>query len=407
MFQGSFCRMGVLVLSGILGGLSGCSRSQAAEEDSTPGAAPAAVASATPAACVFPEDYPVRLVSVEVDPVYDAMLEPRPEGWLGSDVAESIPLSPEKTLWLFGDTLIGKIADGKRDKAYEFINSTIGIQDRTQPPPGNIEFHWGREGGLSRSFFPHQPGTAGQFYWVCTGALLRGELFLLAYPIKYSTEGWIDDTVMIRVPNPQDPPEQWIQKAYVLGLGDDRQGFLSGLFVEEPYLYCLGRDQGSMVLARVLIDDLVAGKLGEAFEFWVEGDAGAEWGAKPESLVPLFRPGVTETALQFEPDWGLYICTTYFPSRPGIYITVAPALTGPWSEPTCVYQVPEHGVSFPIISYAVRPHPELSRKAGELILSYATNAFKAMEPLFTEEGLRIYYPRFLRVQLEPAESGEE
>jgi hypothetical protein len=63
--------------------------------------------------------------------------------------------------------------------------------------------------------------------------------------------------------------------------------------------------------------------------------------------------------------------------------------------------VPEHHrFSFPIISYAVRQHPELSTKPGEVVLSYATNVAKSMAELFTEEGKDLYVLRFLRVQLE-------
>ena len=40
---------------------------------------------------------------------------PYASGWLGGDGAYSIPLSPTRTLWLFGDTFIG--ADGQADRA--------------------------------------------------------------------------------------------------------------------------------------------------------------------------------------------------------------------------------------------------------------------------------------------------
>ena len=32
---------------------------------------------------------------------------PYRQGWLGGDAAYSVPLSPGRTLWLFGDTFIG------------------------------------------------------------------------------------------------------------------------------------------------------------------------------------------------------------------------------------------------------------------------------------------------------------
>jgi hypothetical protein len=35
-----------------------------------------------------------------------------------------------------------------------------------------------------------------------------------------------------------------------------------------------------------------------------------------------------------------------------------------------------------------------------MVITYETNAPGDTSPLFTEEGLQIYYPRFIRVQLE-------
>ena len=54
----------------------------------------------------------------------------------------------------------------------------------------------------------------------------------------------------------------------------------------------------------------------------------------------------------------------------------------------------------PIMSYAVRQHPELSTKTGEIILTYATNTPRSESELFTAEGKEIYVHRFVRVQLE-------
>jgi hypothetical protein len=84
---------------------------------------------------------------------------------------------------------------------------------------------------------------------------------------------------------------------------------------------------------------------------------------------------------------GLYYCFTYRAYEPSIYLTTAPSLTGPWPAPVCIYEIPEHeSVSFDIISYAVRPHPELSTQAGEIVLTYATNASGSIAPLFTGKG---------------------
>ena len=54
------------------------------------------------------------------------MAEPAPDldalfqttnGWIGSDGDYSIQLNSSTTLWLFGDTVIGQVRDGKRINA--------------------------------------------------------------------------------------------------------------------------------------------------------------------------------------------------------------------------------------------------------------------------------------------------
>lgn len=352
-----------------------------------------------PAPCI-PPDYPVKLISVEVDPVYDLMLYPRASGWIGSDVAHSIRLSPEKNLWLFGDTLVGTVTNGKRDTGAAFINNSIAIQDLTSAPPNNVQFYWGP---ATTSFFAHQSGTPGNFYWPTMGTMIGNELFIFCYSvIPGGSLGFsLDNATLIRIPNPLAPPQQWIKRAFDLGINNSIMGFHSAVIVEEPYLYMMGYDgRGNMVLARAATADLLAGRLSEVFEYWVQGENGPHWDVAPINLVPLFSPSNTETNIHYEPAWDRYFVTTYNPFTPTIYLTTATELTGPWSKPICIYEIPEHEtVSFDIISYAVRPHPELSTRPGELIISYVTNSLGSIAPLFTEEGLAVYYPRFIRVQL--------
>ena len=355
----------------------------------------------------FSEETGLELTAVEVHPVYENMLSPQAVGWLGSDVAHSIPLSATQNLWLFADTLLGTVTDGSRDGGGTFINSSIGIQDLTQDPPGNVEFHWGPG---NTSFFPHQPGTTGDYYWPTNGFLYEEELFIYCFSVTggglgFSTVG----TTLIRVPNPHDPPDEWIRQAVDLGIGDDHQGFHSAVFLEDPYVYLMGFDDAGgrrMVLARTLIADVVAGATSDAYEFWTEGALGAEWSEDKNDLITLFTPGVTEAGIQYDPALDLYFCTTYNVFGPEIFLSTASELTGPWSEPACVHSVPEHAIEIEgdVISYAVRPHPELSTQPGEIVLTYATNLFGAFFPLFTKPGYEFYWPRFVRIQVEGRES---
>ena len=350
------------------------------------------------------ESAPLRVVSIGPDRVYRDMLGLRTNGWLGSDVGESIVLSPDKTLWLFGDTFISALTNGVRVGGGPMINSTIAIQNRKQPPPDCLTFYWKQKDGKPASFFPHQNGTPGDYYWVTKGVMLHGELFLWAWCITSAGEkagGFREmGSALIRVTNPLDPPERWVQKVFPLALvpGDT---FQTALVVKAPYLYLYGVVRPrQMALARVRITDLMAGKLTEAYEYWVRGLGGPHWAREAIDCVPQFLPVNTECTVNYEPAWGLYTCFTYVPNQPEIFLTTAKELTGPWSRPKPIYQVPEYRqFRFPISSYAVRQHPELSTKSGEIILTYATNVPGSVNELFTEAGRDLYVIRFVRIQL--------
>jgi hypothetical protein len=286
------------------------------------------------------------------------------------------------------------------------IHSTIAIQDRAKSPRDCLTFYWKKDGGKPSGFFPHQPGIPGDYYWVTKGVMLKGELFLFAWCISGDAEGllgWKEaGSALIRISNPLDPPERWVQKTYPLKLAPGNT-FHSALLLQDPYLYLYGLVQPprQTALARIRTIDLVEGKLTEAYEYWVNGPQGPHWGAEATNCIPQFLPVNSECTVHYEPAWKLYTCFTYDVFSPEIFLTTAKQVTGPWSKPEPIYRVPEHGqFSFPIMSYAVRQHPELSTKPGEIILTYATNVPNSERELFTPEGKDVYVHRFVRAQFE-------
>lgn len=351
-----------------------------------------------PAPCV-PPDYPVQITSPAAPATsLTLMLGLETNGWIGSDVVHSIEVSTTQSVWLFGDTLIGQIQNGARQPGFAFINNSIAIQDRRIPAPGGLTYHWGPG---NTSFFPHQPGTPGNLYWPTNGVCINGELFLFCYSVISGLN--LANTTLIRVTNPLAHPDEWNWTAVDFGINNAAMGFHTALFVDEPWLYMMGYDSsGDMVLARMSTSALLGGATMLAMQFWQQGPGGPAWGGSPSNLEPLFTPSMSESNIQFVPEWGRYFVTTLSAISPTIHITTAESLTGPWSDPVCIYEVPEHElVSFDIWSYAARPHPELSTFPGELFISYATNAVGTLAPLLTEEGLQIYAPRMIRLVVEP------
>lgn len=346
----------------------------------------------------------LTIAKVEIDSTYDTLFQPQQRGWLGADGAASIPLDDKHTLWIFGDTTLGTQRGGKREGP--MVNNTIAIQDRTGGAPGTVAYHWDFTDNLPGSFF-HDGYDAPHWFWPGTGVMYNGRLFLFLTKVSrgdgdagfgFKTIG----CVLFRVENPMAPPTAWQMHQTDLGLGDDHFNINAAALIEGDYLYLLGySDPGNKpadrvaILARLPLAALTASEPAKSLEYWSEGDA---WKADRAALKPLFRPGQTETSLQYDPVRRRYIAVVLQPFQPDMCLVSAESLTGSWTEPQKVYDIPDYKINNLVHAYAGRSHPELAASPDELIITYVSNTsdFWGMFGM-----MNIYYPRFVRVQLEP------
>lgn len=345
----------------------------------------------------WPDDYPVKLESVGFEASYDTLFKAQNKGWLGSDAAHSIVLSENRILWLFGDTFLGEVREGKRYPEGPHINNCIAIEDRSESIPGVIQYHWREAEGKPESFFPPAEGMPGKYYWPTNGIVVKDRLLLFCYTMSADdTNWWIAGTVIIAVDNYDDDPSLWSSKYYDLKLGDNNFGIHSGLILEGEFLYFLGykdfRHGRSAILGRTDQKEFSANPRADLIEIWTDGWFSDRWDSVGDKPVALFSPGITETDIQYIPDWGMYAVTTYDPMEADILLTVSESLTGPWTEPVHIFTNPDHVT----MTYAARPHPQISSRAGEVIISYVTSPRSLDIP---KETLDTYRPRFLRILL--------
>jgi len=78
----------------------------------------------------------------------------------------------------------------------------------------------------------------------------------------------------------------------------------------------------------------------------------------------------------------------------------AARVTGPWTLSSAhLYTVPApYNDPSKYMVYAVKAHPELAAEAGEIVLSYNTNA-RELNDLFTQEHRATYAPRLVRISV--------
>jgi len=60
----------------------------------------------------------------------DELFKPRQRGFLGADGAASVSLPGDRTLWVFGDTIVGTLRNGKKEGP--MVRNSIAIVDSKQ-----------------------------------------------------------------------------------------------------------------------------------------------------------------------------------------------------------------------------------------------------------------------------------
>jgi hypothetical protein len=340
--------------------------------------------------------------SAKPAPELDALFQ-QTHGWIGADGAFTVALSTNTTLWLFSDTFVGTIVDGKRTNV-TMINNSVALQRRGAAP--EFFFHTGEK---PESFIKPLDGVG--YFWLMSGNRGRRGLFLLLSQVKtvkpntpfgFQTVGlWLG-----HVANPDDPPLQWriAQTKVPFAQFSKRRTLTFGTAVLDcggfTYLYGCSSTQkregpfsrakktAGMVLARVLPDEM------DDFKSWRFFSNG-EWSTDPEAATFICADAPAECSVSFLPVLNKYVLVYTTGIWGQIVMRTAPAPTGPWSEPTTLFRAPEMQWSPKVFSYAGKAHPELAGP-DELIITYAANSFDFWELI---KDARLYWPRFVRVEL--------
>ena len=323
-------------------------------------------------------------VAQEVVPAleYETLFDRR-SGWTGADGTYSYVLSDGAILWSFSDTFIGQVVDGKHVD-FEFVNNSHivqvadGLAFLKAPafvPPDRKGWYWMWDGTYDREF----QVLLGQFDKDAGGIFGFEQVGLWYACARLHTDKLVVNEY-VKLPFFERRENQLIT-------------FGSAVYKEGAWDYVLGiRDEGpkrSCTLARV-----PKGRLGlpGVWRFW----NGEEWVKDPWQAVALFVGASMESSLHRTRDGG-YLYVGSVDTTGEVVARYAPNLTGPWTEPTKVYQAPQ--VKGNVIAYNAKAHPQLSLD-GRILVSYNVNT-TSLERVVEEAD--IYRPRF--VWWTPADSG--
>ncbi|MDI6783710.1 MAG: DUF4185 domain-containing protein [bacterium] len=343
--------------------------------------------------------------SVVPYPEYNAFIA-QTTGWTGADGAYSVPLSDKVTLWLYSDTWIGGIVNGKHHGG-TIINNSIALQQGKDPRTASLKFYWRKDKkGKPIAFFIPRDGNG--WFWLQAGIKVDKKLYVFLSQIV-KTEGDQNSiwnfkgvgTWLAEIANPLDNPLKWRIKQYKVPFGqfDGNSTFFFGAAVlkDKQYLYIYGcKDEPSqwiagrnMILARVPAKKIM--KFNQ-WRFYHNGN----WVSNPAQCSYLFNGIAPEYSVNYLPYLNQYVCIyTELGMSNRIMMRTAPKPVGPWSQATSIYLCPEYSWNSTYFCYAAKAHPELTESADELIITYVCNSFDFWQMVGDS---RIYFPRYLKLK---------
>jgi Domain of unknown function (DUF4185) len=335
-------------------------------------------------------------------PAMDALFRST-DGWIGADGAHSVALTDQRTLWLFSDTWVGKIRNGKRTDA-TMVNNTLAIQEgRGSKLKVEFVIRHGAD-GKATSFIT--PADGKGFYWLQAGAMADKKAILFLSQIEKTAAGGAFGFKQVGqwlgiVSNPLDAPLSWKieQQKLPCVIFDPKRTLTWGaaLLVDGDYLYIYGTDEDArphgpdrhLVLARVPLKEATNVS---AWRFY--GKDG--WKTDFHEASRISNEMASEGSVTYIPALKHYVLIyTQIGLSDKIRARTAPNPWGPWSLPVTVFQCPDMSWDKRIFCYAAKAHGEQTT-ANELIVTYAANSFDFWH---VAADARLYWPRFVRVPI--------
>jgi len=317
----------------------------------------------------------------------------------GQDGATSCRLPDGSALWLFGDTIEGKIESIRNHDLTEVLSNTAAIIEAQDVSAGIKRFEHLRVADKQRPrqvirFGPNEDKSRHRLWPI--HSICVGE-FVYAFYHKITMDPEVDvfETFELngmgiararigeyqfeRLTAPDGSKEFW---------KGDVPTF--GVFVEQladGYVYLWGCYWTGMFLARTRaasIADLTS------YEYLVEAPtsvnprASVRWDKQFQPTAPLFDGVPNELSVSYNPYLKKHVAVHVFHRENMLALRTAPAITGPWSAEEIFFQ-PKR-ISEEDLYTAGKEHPELRQLGGRVMYVTYVNS-------------SVYVPHLLEVKL--------
>lgn len=374
---------------------------------------------------------------------WEALFQQPHTAWRGSDAIYSVPITPTRTLWIFGDTwlfpdqilgisrsgctMVGNtLADQRLDgppapasanspapltpqtpttllkRDASFTTPTLGGRMVEEP-----RFFW-RKDAKGQVQEPLLPAEGKGKLWSLGGLRLADKLYLFmshVVEVNYGIGAEGANSRLLIVANPDAPLADWrieqVNVPYFRHTSHGDRIFGTACLEKDGYVYIYGVREDwrrgangrDLILARAENDAFVR-KDFAAWRFYSEDG----WTPDLEKAARLFNGAASEMSVSYLPGLHRYVAVyTHMGNSPEILGRFAERPEGPWSDAVVLHKAHDENWSSKWFYYAGKAHPELASNDNELLITYATNA-QGIEDVAND--LRLYWPRFVRVTID-------
>jgi hypothetical protein len=295
------------------------------------------------------------------------------------DGATSFALPSGEALWVFGDTVEGPFELIRKVDLAPLRSNTGVVVPRQEVSDGVKSFHFlaTADGKRPRQLVPFAKGEdpAKTRLWAIHGTCVGRWAYLFYHRISlkpgvdvfadFSLEGMglargdVEKLEFERLAAPDGTREFWKGDQPTFGVWVERDG---------EYLYVWGSLMTGIFLARVRPERIE--ELG-AYEYLVEAptvkspSVKPRWEKKFSPMAVLFDSVPNEMSAAYNAYLGKHVAIHALGREGKIVMRKAAARTGPWSEPTVIFQEPRKKPDD--LVYAAKEHPELAQEGGRRI----------------------------------------
>jgi hypothetical protein len=308
-------------------------------------------------------------------------------GILGLDGAFSLPEGAGRSLWIFGDTLLGRTdAKGRRQIADMPSNTAAFVNDAAWPQGFPQAAFVG--GKRPEAVLRAVPSKGRGRFWPLDPLRVGARRWLYWVEIAAVGQGPLDFKVVGTGVAPETPPGSLRFLAGKPLWAGTAPSFGASALVHDGWLYCFAGG-GETHLARVRpeqLDDPAA------YRYWAGGE---RWSPQVAEAAALPGSG-PEVSVRYNAYLHAFVMVYVPPFGATVQVRFAPAPWGPWGPARDVIACSPKGLPGAMF-YGAKQHDELAEAGGQrLAITYNTNG-----PAELLDGHpELYWPRRVRLSFE-------